>query len=131
MAETSGVVKKVIGKKVIVSTSKGGCHSCPLSKLCSVNNIDEVEAIKAGDLKVGDRVKLHNSDSKLIVFSFVLFIMPLIVLVAVFASLPEKMSQGIKILIALSATALYFILLGLVEKKFKDRFILPVAEKSE
>lgn len=129
MAETRGIVRKIDGKKVIVSTSQGGCHSCPLSKFCSINNIDEVEAIMDEELKVGDRVRLHNSDSKLIIFSFVLFIVPLIILVSVYALLGNTLKEIIRILIALLATGMYFIALGIVEKRIKERFILPHAKK--
>ena len=129
MAETSGIVKEIKGKKVIVSTSKGGCHSCPLSKICSVNDIEEVEAIAGENLNVGDRVKLHTSDLSLIIFSFVLFIVPLIVLVTVYTLLGNALKEGIKILISLFAMGLYFVLLGFVEKRFKERFILPHARK--
>ncbi len=129
MAETTGIVKDVKGKKVIVTTSKGGCDTCPLSKICSLNNIEEVEAIAEDDLKVGDKVILHNSDFRLIVFSFVLFIVPLIVLVSVYALLGNALKEGIKILIALSSMALYFVLLGMVEKRFKEQYILPRAKK--
>ena len=129
MAETAGIVKEVKGSKVVVSTSKGGCHSCPLSKICSINDIEEVEAIADEDLKVGDKVKLHNSDLRLIVFSFVLFIVPLIVLVTVYALLGNTLKEGIKILIALFAMGLYFVLLGFIEKYFKEKFILPHARR--
>ena len=129
MAETTGIVKEVKGNKVIVTTSKGACTTCPLSKVCSINEIEEIEAIKGDDLKVGDKVLLYNSESKLIIFAFVLFLLPLIVLVSVYALLPNGLKEGIRMLIALFVMGLYFVLLGIFEKKFKDRFILPIARK--
>lgn len=131
MAESKGIVKEILDGKVLVSVSKGGCHSCPLSQMCSVNDIEEVEAIADEPLNKGDIVVLHKSEGFLILFSFVLFIVPLIVLVTTYALLGDSFTQGVRILIALGVMGIYFFSLGIVEKKFKERYILPHARKVE
>ena len=129
MAESRGIVKEILDGKVVVSISKGGCHSCPLSQICRINDIEEVEAIADEPLSKGDVVVLHKSEGFLILFSFILFIVPLFVLVATYALLGGIFSQGIKILISLGVMGIYFLLLGILEKKFKERYILPHARR--
>ncbi len=130
MAETTGIVRKINKDTITVGITEGGkCASCAFAALCGIGNIKETEAIPRGQLKVGDKVKIIHKELSLILFAFMLFIMPLIVFITAYLILKSIVNSKLDAILSISILIGYFFLLGAIEKKYKKRLILPVAIK--
>ena len=77
-----GKVVTIKGEKVrVVLPSSKGCEKCGLCKKVS-DNLMEIELYYKGDIKPGSNVRIYISPSVIIFSSFMLYILPLIFLVA-------------------------------------------------
>ncbi len=84
--EETGVVVKVSESDVwIERMSLEGCKSCSMSGVCGSKNTPQLRFTNNSDYKIGDLVNIHINSSTRMMSSFMIFIMPVILLICTFS----------------------------------------------
>ena len=133
MAERVGIVlEKLDSSRVLVKLfERSGCSDCALASLCSLGKAEEetVEALGT-NLAPGDKVKVTEGEGKLILFAFLLFIVPLMFFVLGYVIFKNFINGELfPVLLGFGLMIIYFLILGLFEKRVKNKFLIPRAYK--
>lgn len=125
-----GVVDALKGQNAIVnltrSTACGDCGACQMGK----ENLDrQVEAFNAAGAKVGDFVTMEMEDGKVLKAAFLVYIIPLVVLVVcIFASISilqmlqfSKNAELYGFLVGLVGMFISFVFVKKRDKKLAER----------
>ena len=126
MMSEEGIVKRTIGTKAwVVTTRSEMCEACASQGACKVlggGKEMEVEAINSAQAKPGDQVLLTLEDQSLIKLSFLVYMFPILALIAG-AALGQKVGPLLSINKELASFGLGAIAFGLafliVRKKDK------------
>ena len=100
------------------SASCGGCKSKPI----------EIEIENSLDAKVGDIVEVLSDSSEILLSAFVLYIMPLFVLVTVYLILKLFLGETVSTVLAIICFFLSFCPIRLYGKKIKPQVKLIAKE---
>ena len=126
MMTEEGMVKKTMGTKAwVVTTRSEMCEACASQCACKVlggGKEMEVEAINAAQARPGDQVLLTLEDQSLVKLSFLVYLFPILALLAG-AALGQKLASFFTINPEMASFGLGAIAFGLafVLLKFKDR----------
>lgn len=100
------------------ASCKGGCEA--REQLCSAEN--------TAGAAVGDRVVLEMDSSKILKSAFLVYILPILVFLAVFAFVSELGGTAVSALCALGAAAAVFVCLGIYDRQHKNDYLPSVTE---
>ena len=123
-----GIVRKIINHKIalVEMTSQGDCNACPGKGSCKLfaNGPNTFETQYTGTIKEGDSVYIDFQSDKRIFSSLLIFLVPLLVLVASYF-LGNKLtgSEGWSIIFSLSGLGLSFVLIFIllkINKRFQS-----------
>ncbi len=97
--------------------SKNGCQSCASSKIFGTNKSFVARANNPVDAKVGDTVEIETSDKNVLLYSFLVFIVP-IVFCAVTYGISSMFfeSERFPLILCGASFVLSFLIIGLIEK---------------
>lgn len=131
-----GVVESINGQKAMVSltrhTACGDCGACQMGK----ENLDrKIEALNPVGAKVGDRVTMEMADNTVLKAAFIVYIVPLIVLiVGMFATTLAleyfQISDMVELygfLVGLVGMAISFLIIKQREKKLTEQGALMIS----
>ncbi len=109
----------VIGRKersVLIrmdTEGRGACEKCGIRGICSPGGRERVLELPAsGHYAEGDKVSVEIREGRSILLAFLLFIVPLIVILGVYlasGAVIPGVREGFRILFSLTAAVLYFI----------------------
>ncbi len=125
MENTGTVISSDHDKIIIQMDGAGGsgCATCGSKHACSPSQGARfVELKQHTTFKEGDRVKLEMGEARSIGLAFLLFILPLLIIIAayvIFSSL--KMSEGLSILSAIGTGALSFLVILKLEDQLMKK----------
>lgn len=123
-----GIIKEINGAEIKVSIiSKAACASCAIQNVCNPSDAKEkifsLRSNNANEFNVGERVKLTVSSGKGLLAVFLSYILPVVIIFAILIiALAAGLGEAFSALIALSATAIYFLILFLTRKKAESSF---------
>ncbi len=131
--EHSAYVEEVGDKKlrVRVIVDNAACKTCKVKKTCAVAKMNNklVEVPKDENISVaqGEKIKIYFDESMGLKAVFLGYILPFIVLVAALAIFLQFIdNEGLAGLLALGAMILYYLILGLFNKKLQKTFSFKV-----
>ncbi|MBN2729210.1 MAG: SoxR reducing system RseC family protein [Bacteroidales bacterium] len=123
-----GIVKEINGNEIKVSIiSIAACASCAIQNVCNPSDAKEkifsIRSKNANEFNIGEKVKLTVSAGKGLLAVFLSYILPVIIIFAfIIVALTLGMGEGISALVALGATAIYFLIIFLTRKKAAESF---------
>ena len=132
-----GIVRKVSEGKVwveiVVSSACGGCAA---KSLCNIsekkNEIVEAENLTGEEFSIGETVHIQMRQqlaNKAVVLGYLL---PFIVLiVGLFGCNALTHIEWLSVLVGIGLTAIYYVILKLMDKRLAQQFTLYVSKKSE
>jgi len=127
--EEEGIITELKGEMARVAiTPKSACAHCSARAIC-IQSGDEVytEAINPLGAQVGDMVKVEMPAGSVYRSTFLLFLMPLVILALGFGLARRVgLPQGISILVGTCLAGGWFVLLGRIEKRKSQRRPRPV-----
>lgn len=117
-------------KILLIEDNSISCKGCRFNGICNVNDGGRFIELKSDkNLKVGDMVQLELAEGRSIFLAFLLFIMPLLVIVTTFTGLSKTtLGELPSILIALAAGSAYFAIILLLEKWLLKKTRVQVIE---
>ena len=129
--EDVGTVVAANGNKVRVELVRGsGCKSCTMRGMCFGRNTPAVFDLESDlDLVPGDRVQLEISPSTRVLSSLLVFGLPMLCLFASFLIASRWLAELPAIGIAFGATALSFLLMKQIDKRFGNRLQVRIGRK--
>jgi len=118
--EEFGVIEKKEKNKMFIRLEgppKGACEHCGIKNICSTKEEERIITIAdESQFNVGEQVKIEISESRTILLSFLVFIVPLLLFISGYL-LIKSISNGIY---GISGGALilvaYFLLISMLEK---------------
>jgi sigma-E factor negative regulatory protein RseC len=128
----SGTVKKVLDREAVVEVMRdSACKHCPVHKICFPDNCDtmEVNALNEVGAQEGQEVKIYLKTSILLRYSFMVYIVPLIIMfIGLFLGsvLHDQINfslnkEIVQIVGAVIGLVIGFIAIRLYHNKVKDR----------
>lgn len=123
-----GIIKEINGNEIKVSIiSIAACASCAIQNVCNPSDAKEkifsIRSKNANEFNIGEKVKLTVSAGKGLLAVFLSYILPVIIIFAfIIVALTLGMGEGISALVALGATAIYFLIIFLTRKKAEESF---------
>jgi len=129
--EDVGTVVTVNGTRVKVELVRGAsCKSCSMRGMCFGRNTPAVFDLESDlDLSPGDRVQLEISPSTRVLTSLMVFGLPLLSLFAGYLIGSRWLAELPAIGIAFGATALSFLLMKQIDKKYGNRLQVRIGRK--
>ncbi len=126
MEVTGSVLQLLDDRKILVQIQRssacgGNCHSCGS---CG-GSVSQIVAICPESVEVGDRVLLETSTNRYFILSFLVFLVPLLVIVAGYLLLNGFFSENVSSLGAVVLGVLAFLAVVLSMRKLK----IPKAKK--
>lgn len=132
-----GIVRKVqddrLWVEVVVSSACGGCAA---KSLCNIsekkNELVEAVNVTGEEFSVGETVRIQMVQklaNKAVVLGYLL---PFVILVAgLFVCYALTQIEWVSVLVGIGLTALYYVILKLMDKRLAKEFVLYVSRKSE
>jgi len=129
--EDMGTVIEVEGKKVRVEVVRsGGCKTCSMQSFCFGRNTPAVFDVESElELKPGDRVELEIAPASRIISSLLVFGLPILCLFLGYLIGSIWLDELASIGIAFAATALSYIILKLIDRKFGKKVQVRIGRK--
>ncbi len=129
--EDVGTVVAAKGKKVRVELVRGaGCKSCAMRGMCFGRNTPAIFDLESDlDLVPGDRVQLEISPSTRVLSSLLVFGLPMLCLFASFLIANRWLAELPSIGIAFAGTALSFLIMRQIDKRFGNRLQVRIGRK--
>lgn len=132
-----GIVRKIEGDKiwveVVVSSACGGCAA---KSLCNIsekkNELVEAVNVSGEEFSIGETVQIQMRQqlaNKAVVLGY--FLPFVILVVGLFACYALTHIQWLSVLVGIGLTALYYVILKLMDKRLAKQFTLYVSKKSE
>ena len=129
-----GIVRKVEDGKVwveiVVSSACGGClakNMCNISE--KKNEIIEAQNITGEEFAIGETVQIQMQERKAHQAVVLGYLLPFIVLiVGLFACYAITHIEWLSALVAISLTAIYYIILKMFDKRLSQQFTLYVTK---
>ncbi len=114
------IVVSVCGDEAIVKISKSSAcgHNCASCKACS-NPSYEISVINKIGAKVGDKVLIETKTSKVLFVSFLLYILPVILLILGAVILEETSSGLMNVFVFIPLALVWLLIIKLTNKKLK------------
>ena len=132
-----GIVRKLEGSKVwveiVVSSACGGCAAKSLCNISEKKN-ELVEAVNmtGEEFSIGETVQIQMMQklaNKAVVLGYLL---PFVILVAgLFVCYALTHIEWLSVLVGMGLTALYYVILKLMDKRLAKEFVLYASKKSE
>lgn len=132
-----GIVRKLEGSKVwveiVVSSACGGCAAKSLCNISEKKN-ELVEAVNMTGEKfsIGETVQIQMMQklaNKAVVLGYLL---PFVILVAgLFVCYALTHIEWLSVLVGIGLTALYYVILKLMDKRLAKEFVLYASKKNE
>ncbi|HOK23203.1 MAG TPA: SoxR reducing system RseC family protein [Candidatus Hydrothermia bacterium] len=129
MAEIKGIVLSEVGEGrylVKVLRDESSCSSCSLSKFCTMgmkNKGEDVVEVSGNNLKVADVVTIEESTWGIVLSSALIFIIPIAVFIlGYYLGQFFKLNEIVKAIVGFLLMMLYFLLLGVFDKKLRNLF---------
>lgn len=132
-----GIVRKMEGGKiwveVVVSSACGGCAA---KSLCNIsekkNELVEAVNVSGEDFSIGETVKIQMRQqlaNKAVVLGY--FLPFVILIVGLFGCYALTHIEWLSVLAGIGLTAIYYVILKLMDKRLAQQFTLYVSKKSE
>ncbi|MCF7907649.1 MAG: SoxR reducing system RseC family protein [Candidatus Omnitrophica bacterium] len=122
-------VEKVIGDKVRVQFErKVSCSCCRLESVCAQRKGNFDIERRGFSLKAGDKVEVAIDGNKGLLAVVLTFFFPAAVFMASVIIFQDK-GELISFFIALVIVCLYYLILKLIVKRFKNKFELKILKK--
>lgn len=132
-----GIVRKMEGGKiwveVVVSSACGGCAA---KSLCNIsekkNELVEAVNVSGEDFSIGETVKIQMRQqlaNKAVVLGY--FLPFVILIVGLFGCYALTHIEWLSVLAGIGLTAIYYVILKLMDKRLAQQFTLYVSRKSE
>lgn len=114
------IVVSVCGDKAIVKISKSSAcgHDCASCKACS-NPSYEISVINKIGAKVGDKVLIETKTSKVLFASFLLYILPVVLLILGAVILEENPTGLWNVFVFIPLVLVWLLIIRLTNKKLK------------
>jgi len=132
-----GIVRKLEGSKVwveiVVSSACGGCAAKSLCNISEKKN-ELVEAVNmtGEEFSIGETVQIQMMQklaNKAVVLGYLL---PFVILVAgLFVCYALTHIEWLSVLVGIGLTALYYMILKLMDKRLAKEFVLYASKKNE
>ncbi len=132
-----GIVRKLEGSKVwveiVVSSACGGCAAKSLCNISEKKN-ELVEAVNmtGEEFSIGETVQIQMMQklaNKAVVLGYLL---PFVILVAgLFVCYALTHIEWLSVLVGIGLTALYYVILKLMDKRLAKEFVLYASKKNE
>lgn len=132
-----GIVRKLEGSKVwveiVVSSACGGCAAKSLCNISEKKN-ELVEAVNmtGEEFSIGETVQIQMMQklaNKAVVLGYLL---PFVILVAgLFVCYALTHIEWLSVLVGMGLTALYYVILKLMDKRLAKEFVLYASKKNE
>ena len=132
-----GIVRKVedckVWVEVVVSSACGGCAA---KSLCNIsekkNELVEAVNVSGEEFSIGETVQIQMRQqlaNKAVVLGY--FLPCVMLVVGLFACYALTHIQWLSVLVGIGLTALYYVILKLMDKRLAKQFTLYVSKKSE
>lgn len=134
MRKKGVIVSKQDGKIYIdLESEVTGCGTCGFKRVCKPgDNKGTIEIYRETELPVGSVVVVEMSEGRTIFTSFLLFIMPLLIVLGGYLLLTAfGVKELVSILCALLASAAYLVVIILLEKQLINKMIITKYEDNE
>lgn len=126
--EKTGIVKESKKGEILVEIfdNTGDCMGCRLHAVCKPGSSGGIVRLPCDEIyRPGDRVVVEIPEGRTIGISFLLFILPLLVLTAAyFVCHALKLADPVAVLIALGFGAASFLSVVLLDKRFMRRAVI-------
>ena len=120
VVDTNGNIATVEAER---KSACSGCHkntdgsSCTACSLLGGNKIIRATAKNVAGAKIGDEVEIESSSSKMMLYAFLIFILPLIVAVVAYViAISLKQAEGIRLLCSAIGFVFAMIIDSLISK---------------
>ena len=132
-----GIVRKLEGSRVwveiVVSSACGGCAA---KSLCNIsekkNEIVEAENLTGEEFAIGEAVQIQMQEAQAHRAVVIGYLLPFIVLiVGLFGCYVLTHIEWLSVLVGIGLTAIYYVILKLMDKRLAQQFTLYVSKKSE
>lgn len=129
--EDIGTVVSVRGTQIKVELVRGsGCKSCSMRGMCFGRNTPAVFDVESDlELHPGDKVQLDIAPSTRVLSSLMVFGLPMLCLFAGYMISSKWLVELPSIGIAFGATALSFIIMRQIDKRFGNRLQVRIGRK--
>ncbi len=119
MTKQGKVVKQTKDKVKIEVYTEGGCDNCHLQGVCKPQNGRHfLKLTSSKQFESGDEVEVSVSEGKSIGFSFLLFIVPIFVILTVYLLVQHFVKvEWVSILSSMLGGAAYFVAIGQIENR--------------
>lgn len=130
MRETGRLVKIENGRGIVRLQHRGGCDKCGLSAVCNPAGEGTRELslpIEENNFSPGDLVEIETSPRSLIMAAFVVFILPLLISISVYALITMGTGrEHLALLFFFIAFGIAELIVGWLDKKIgRNRFFEP------
>lgn len=131
--EDIAVVKKIENDYVYVEVERtGSCEGCAVSGICNSNDKLILHKIKTDlQLKINDRVQVDIAPSLRVLSSFIVFIFPILTMLAFYllSKFVFSFGEDASIIISLFGLLLSGLVIYLVDKKFENKLSFKILNK--
>ncbi|MBP7562307.1 MAG: SoxR reducing system RseC family protein [Candidatus Cloacimonetes bacterium] len=129
--ETGIVVNSTPNDVWVERMSLEGCKSCAMSGVCGSKNTPQLKFKNDADYHIGDIVLIHISSSTRLMSSFIIFIVPVILLILTFALFYYVLntSEKISILVGFLSLFLSALIIGLYDKYLAKTKAVSISKK--
>jgi len=128
MANSIGIIKYINGDTATVDASEFNCEGCSHSEGCTLHSSPLKKEVSADingfhDLKLGDRVELEIADRKLLILSFIMYMLPVIFLLTPTLIVYKFTQQEVlSILMGLAGLAISYLIIFVINRYQKKQF---------
>ena len=131
MSETV-TVKAIDGKTLVIERNNpGACNGCRANLFCNMQNKSEITLETEDTFEIGDEVELLVSPQSRILSSFIVYIVPLLVLVIFYFISFElfNFSEIVSIVISFISLIVSFFIIKLFNKRFDNTNVIQIMRK--
>lgn len=127
-----GIVISVFGEYVeIILTENENCETCLTKDFCKGSAEKSIRLRNELNLKIGDHVKIEVRGKTILKTVFLLYVIPLLILLSSFLILYQLIETNKELLvssISFSLVGMYFLLITFYLRKFGNQFKVKIAK---
>ena len=129
----TGIIKSVGDKIIVAKENTDNCNSCKMKMLCHNQSITEFEVITSEKFAIGEKVEIIINPYKRIFASFIVFILPVLILIITYYisfSLFFK-SEPFSIVLSIISLLISYVIIKYINKKVDNNNDIKIKKLEE